>query len=282
MYDIANKNNGTFGISGYQVPKEYHDARQLKYIREGQKPMKAPRATKQGDYISQAIKLAGQTPAPNQYEIVKPWAPEKKDQRTVKPTQKRTFLEEIGLEAKRRPIPGPGAYDVLKGDQKKASSVKPRVSERDNFLMDYEYSSDLIPGPGNYNPRPIQPKIKDAKLKPEDWRKKHKEEGAKKKGAGPDMGSYTPAPANYATFDKIMAKQKDNKGGKQSKLWGSEVRFDFEKKPEKKRETVPGPGQYNMIASWGPSSPKGANDKKGNTNIFNKITTGISKSIYYS
>ena len=65
MYDIANKNNGTFGISGYQVPKEYHDTRQLKYIREGQKPQKAPRATKKQDYISEAIKLAGQTPAPN-------------------------------------------------------------------------------------------------------------------------------------------------------------------------------------------------------------------------
>jgi len=187
------------------------------------------------------------------------------------------------MEAKRRPVPGPGAYDVLKGDRKKANSVKPRVSERDNFLMDYEYSSDLIPGPGNYNPRPIQPKIKDAKLKPEDWRKKHKDESSKPKPKVPDMGSYTPSPANYATFDKILEKQKANKGGKSSKLWGSEVRFDFEKKGgEKKRETVPGPGQYNMIASWGPSDGKEANAKKGSPNYMNKITTGITKSIYYS
>ncbi len=127
MYDIANKNTGTFGIAGYKVPKEYQDARQLKYVREGMKPKNAPRATKKGDYISEAVKLSSGIPGPNSYNVVKPWVGEPKKQAPGKVPHRHTFLEEISIEGKRRPQPGPGAYDVLKAGKEKANSVKPRA-----------------------------------------------------------------------------------------------------------------------------------------------------------
>ena len=98
------------------------------------------------------------------------------------------------------------------------------------------------------------------------------------------MGTYSPSPANYLTFDRIFEKQKSNKGAGKSKQWGTDVRFSFEKKNQKPI-LAPGPGQYNVLASWGPDKLKpqnGDNNKKGDTNIFNRISKGITKSIYYS
>lgn len=124
MYNASHRNDGSFGIHGYKVPKEYLDSREIKQMREGNKPKPAPRATKKGDYLTEAVKIASGIPAPNQYNVVKPWVDEKK-----KPTQpknvgsKKTFLEEIALEAKRRPIPGPGAYDLLKDGKKKQGTL---------------------------------------------------------------------------------------------------------------------------------------------------------------
>jgi hypothetical protein len=119
-------------------------------------------------------------------------------------------------------------------------------------------------------------------LKPEDWIKKHKDESKGKKANFPDVGTYSPSPAEFDTFDKIQEKAKSGKGAGK-KHWGSEIRFDFEKKGGKKVNGVPGPGQYNMIASWSGTPSKGAAaDKKDGTHVFNNITKGISKSIYYS
>lgn len=92
------------------------------------------------------------------------------------------------------------------------------------------------------------------------------------------MGTYSPFAANFDTFDKILAKSKTSKSTT-SKLWGSEAR-PFDKK--KKVDMSPGPGQYNMLANWGPDAPKEKKDGKDGTKVFNKISTGISKSIYYS
>lgn len=171
--------------------------------------------------------------------------------------------------------------------------------DRVSFLNDYEYVADALPGPGNYNPRvlifefrpwfiygiqPIQTKVREAKLKPEDWRKKHKDAEGSKKLNLPDVGTYSPNPANYMTFDKIFEKQKSSKGAGKGKQWGTDVRFSFERKSNKP-SLAPGPGQYNVLASWGPDTlkpQKDENNKKGNTNIFNRITKGITKSIYYS
>jgi len=41
--------------------------------------------------------------------------------------------------------------------------------------MEYEYVSEKGPGPGNYNPRQILPKLRQNKFKPEDYIKKSQE-----------------------------------------------------------------------------------------------------------
>lgn len=118
-------------------------------------------------------------------------------------------------------------------------------------------------------------------MKPEDWIKKHKDETSKgKKSNLPDVGTYTPSPATFDTFDKLLEKQKSGKGAGK-KHWGTEARLSTDKKG-KKIDGVPGPGQYNMIASWATPTKGASADKKDGTHVFSHITKGISKSIYYS
>ena len=129
MYSMANRNNAGWGISGYKVPKQYLDAKQMKAEREGTLKKVSPKPLNKGDYLSDAVKNASKTPGPNQYEIVKPWFDPKKQKQSPSKSvgKRRTFLEEIELEGKRRPVPGPGAYDLLKKDRKKTESPsKPR------------------------------------------------------------------------------------------------------------------------------------------------------------
>ena len=120
-------------------------------------------------------------------------------------------------------------------------------------------------------------------MKPDDWIKKHAaEQKSPKKVASADVGAYSPQPANYMTFDRILEKHIANKGTPKSKTWGTEVRFSPEKK-SKNPAVIPGPGQYNVTSTWCPETGKAGKDEKGgSSNLFSKITTGIQKSIYYS
>jgi len=279
MYNLYNKQDSGFGISGYKVPVDYHDTRKLKAAREGNPKQKAPRATKHNDYLTETVKIASKLPGPI-YNVVKPWVDEKKKNSAPKNVAKRTtYLQDIAEEAKRRPVPGPGAYDVLKQSEKKPAGIRGKGGERINCLNDAEYQAEASPGPGNYNPRPIAVKIRPAKLKPEEWRKKHKDEGGAKKVSLPDIGTYTPMAASFDTFDKIQQRSKSNKNGN-PKSWGTDIRFNFEKK-NKKVETAPGPGQYTVTATWGPDLLKGKKEGK-HVNIFDKVSKGITTSIYYS
>lgn len=54
----------------------------------------------------------------------------------------------------------------------KYSKIKP--GEKVDFLMDYQFLSNANPGPGNYCPYPILPKIKENRTQPKDWIEKHK------------------------------------------------------------------------------------------------------------
>jgi len=128
MYSLASKDNTNWGISGYKVPREYLDAREMKMAREGTQKKASPKPLKKSDYLTDTVKNASKTPAPNHYEIVKPWFDTKKQNQSPSKSvgKRKTFLEEIELEGKRRPIPGPGAYDLSKKDSKKGESLKPR------------------------------------------------------------------------------------------------------------------------------------------------------------
>jgi len=96
----------------------------------------------------------------------------------IKYGDKKTFIDEISCIPKERRGPGPGAYNLFKTDKqvedekKKMKSRKQGGADRLNFLCEMEYLSNTIPGPGNYNPRHLLPKIHENKMKPEDWKKK--------------------------------------------------------------------------------------------------------------
>jgi hypothetical protein len=124
MYDLVNKQDASWGISGYKVPQEYHDSRELKNIREGNPKKNAPKPTKKGDYLTETIKATKNLPAPNHYNVVKPWVDDTKKKTPPKVGNRITFLEAISIENKRRPQPGPGAYDVLKAAKVKPAALK--------------------------------------------------------------------------------------------------------------------------------------------------------------
>lgn len=115
------RNNTAWGIEGYNVPRKYHDARKVE-----KKP--APRALKTGDSLTQHLKSARTMPAPNAYDIVKPWVDDKNKKSATKyVTKKDSYIDKIIAEAKVRPTPGPGAHNLRETDEeikKKTQSHK--------------------------------------------------------------------------------------------------------------------------------------------------------------
>jgi len=218
--------------------------------------------------------------------IFKAWVDEKNKPKPLKHvTKKNTFIDAIIREATLKPIPGPGAHNLRETDEQAKKRLEKhkesKGSDRTNFLCEVELISTMVPGPGNYNPREIMPKIKETKLKPEDWKKKHAENQKKgKKSTYPDMGTYNSQPVEYKTFGKQLELAKEKKGGKDSKIWGTAGRFTTRKDPKKDPNNFPGPGNYPMVATW---TGKNANGKKEkDKNWMNRVSKGIEKSIYYS
>jgi len=285
MYNIAMRNDSAWGIEGYAVPRHYYDAKLMGEISKGNVKKPAPRALKTIDYLADHMRAVKGVPAPNHYEIVKPWADEKNKNKAPKyVTKKNTFIDSIIREATIKPTPGPGAHNVIPTDEqikKKLENHKEtKGGERTNFLCEVELISTTVPGPGNYNPRQIQPKLKETKMKPEDWKKKHGEQQKKvKKSTFPDMGSFNPHPVAFKTFSKELELTKDKKGKKDSKMWGTSARFVAKKDPKKDANNFPGPGNYPMIAAW---NGKTAGKKEKDKNWMNRLTKGTEKSIYYS
>jgi len=291
LYDISMRQNSGWGIEGYQVPKQYPDIRKLQEIRENKEKKKAPRELKLTDYLTEAVRFAKDVPGP-QYDIVKPWADEKKAKPAPKVVPNRhTYIDLITLEQKRRPLPGPGTYQIRKTDKQieeevKAMKAKSKktAADRINFLCEYEYASNLVPGPGNFNPRlPTYKPKNNMKMEPQDWRKKHVEE--KKKGIKstfPDCGTYNPQAVNFGTFAKLEETQKDkDKSSSKIKTWGAPGdRFKKSKKDDP--NNFPGPGKYNTIAAWNGKPEAGKKAEKKDGNWMNKVSKGIEKSIYYS
>jgi len=290
MYNISMRQNAGWGIEGYEVPKQYPDARKLQEVREGKEKKKAPRELKKADYLTEAVRFAKDIPGP-QYEIVKPWAVENKNKAPPKNVANRkTYIDLITQEQKLRPIPGPGAYQIRKTDKQieeetKAmkSKSKKAAGERVFFLSECEYASNLVPGPGNFNPRmpTFKPK-NNLKMEPQDWRKKHGEEKSKnKKSAMPDCGTYNPKPADFGTFAKLEEAQKDKNNNSKVKTWGAPG-DRFKKAKKEDPNNYPGPGKYNTIAAWNGKPEGGKKSEKKDTNWMNKISKGIETSIYYS
>jgi len=119
-------------------------------------------------------------------------------------------------------------------------------------------------------------------MKPEDWKKKHAEQKKNSKSTFPDVGTFHPEPVAYKTFGKLYQLHKEKKDINKVKLWGTAQRFTGKKDDKKKSSSAfPGPGQYNMTATWSGKLPPGQKENK-DKNWMNKVTKGIEKSIYYS
>jgi len=176
MYNIAMRNNSAWGVEGYQVPAAYHDSRKIAEAKSGKFKRPAPRALKNLDYLTSHLSVAKTIPAPNHYNIVKPWATDKDKKSAPKyVTKKNSYIDNIIHENTKRPTPGPGAHNLRETDEQAKKKIKKgeiKGSGRTNFLMDYEYVSSSTPGPGNYNPRQIHPKLKEVIMKPEVWKMK--------------------------------------------------------------------------------------------------------------
>jgi len=98
---------------------------------------------------------------------------------------------------------------LINKDKKKA-----KPAENINYLYEVEHLANIVPGPGNYNPRAISAKVKLEKLKPDDWIKRHKVEAQSAKTrakSGPDCGTYKPHPVSFGTFGKLYADTKEKK-----------------------------------------------------------------------
>jgi len=282
MFDIAMRNNTAWGIEGYAVPRDYVDSRKLQEVSSGKVKRPAPRELKKQDYLTDIMRATKNVPAPNKYEIVKPWVDEKNKPKAVKPTKKSTYIDDIIRESQLKPTPGPGAHNLRETEEqlkKRLAQKQGKGSERVNFLCEMEHLSNSIPGPGNYNPRQIQPKIKPNKMAPEDWKKKHA--GKRNvKSANPDMGSYNPFPVDLQTFGKQYELHKEKRDINKVKTWGTSERFQGKKDSKKNPAGVPGPGMYPLMATWNGKLAIGKKEK--DKNWMNKVTKGITKSIYYS
>lgn len=66
--------------------------------------------------------------------------------------EKQTYLDEIYRKEKKANSPSPHHYSISLPWPKKKDQLK-NVSEKINFADTCQYSSDQIPGPGNYNVR---------------------------------------------------------------------------------------------------------------------------------
>ncbi|KAL4507088.1 hypothetical protein ABPG72_001881 [Tetrahymena utriculariae] len=299
MYNISTRQHAAWGLDGYEVPKKYFDHLKVVQDRNFEEISKSGKATKnnkivtkRGSYLEDEMKFRGQNPGPQKYDITQKWVSDadiEKGKKLPKNTKKNTFIEQIFLEQQRRGIPGPGKYNILKTDEQvKAEAEKMnkklKYGERSNYLQEYEYLSSTLPGPGNYNPRPILPKIHKDNMSPDKWIAFHKAKLSKTaKSNLPDVGTYKMNyPLDYSTFGKMLVKSQEEGGNKKSSVryLGTEERFKDPKKTKSKiNSIVPGPGQYPLVAKWqGKEQKKDSKEK----NWMDTITTGISKSIYYS
>lgn len=110
--------------------------------------------TKKGSFLDDAIKMHS-SPGPasipiimlDKSNIILEWA--KPNKQLVKYSDRKTYVDDIYLNAKRRISPSPNEYSVkLKWPEEKPKPA--HVSEKTNFLDHSQYESDKTPGPGSY------------------------------------------------------------------------------------------------------------------------------------
>ena len=100
---------------------------------------------------------------------------------------------------------------------------------------------------------------------------------SKKKPLWPDIGTYNPLPVTYRTFSEGLTKSKEKGAASLNKKgFGAQDRFQYQKKTLNYIKLIPGPGNYDMVQSW---TTRGK-EQKGQKDWMNRITKGVSMSIY--
>eukprot|EP00919_Chromeraceae_sp_WS-2016_P036944 GHVR01087789.1.p1 GENE.GHVR01087789.1~~GHVR01087789.1.p1 ORF type:complete len:128 (+),score=6.18 GHVR01087789.1:609-992(+) len=109
-------------------------------------------------------------------------------------------------------------------------------TDRLTFLDAVQYEATSTPGVGNYNTRPHSAgALSKSKMKPDDWRKRHRAESQRKILKAPDMGTYSP----YVTLRK-------NTNKKMKHTWGNVDRFKIGSQIGRNL----GPGEYVKLDEW--------------------------------
>lgn len=87
---------------------------------------------------------------------------------------------------------------------------------------------------------------------------------------------------DIGTFGKLALDVKEKKpSALKTKMLGNDKRWPDEKKQKELSKSMPGPGQYNMIAQWASIPEKGKKADKKSTDWMKNITKGPTRSIYY-
>lgn len=208
-----------------------------------------------------------------------------------------SFVDEIYRDNRKKeyPRPAPGAYDIrqtekqYKEELERFKTRKIHISEKMHSLTNDEFLGLNVPGPGSFNPKVISDQFhctSGRNLKHSDWIAKHKAESVSvsKKHKTPDFGSYKPHPQDYDTFAYTQQLQDLAKkaGGKQRSFLAQEERFKDPKKSKGQVFTTPAPSAYNLQQYWPVKIDNKNKDKvTGKKNFMDRITKGVTRSIYY-
>ncbi|KAL4468542.1 hypothetical protein ABPG74_005045 [Tetrahymena malaccensis] len=282
--------------------------------------------TQKGFYLDEQIKQLGKSPGPQQYTGPKKWILSEREREKLgipKPNQvlykqdRQNFLDVIERRQSLSPTPGCGAYKSEKSDfdnklnkhQKKTLELiheEQSKKQKPCFIDQFYYEGTVAPGPGQYYPRAEIKKIHVDQRDLVYWKDKHKQPSPLRVPRNPPgVGTYNHHPLAYKTFAKLQEMEDEKQGNKKKnkksysplqKKGEKFVHYGFgvsvrEVEPKFSKSKIkllprPGPGTYNLIASWGERQSKkneqqSASPPPRRNNYLQFVTTGVQKSIYY-
>ena len=126
MYQYDTHRNIPWNDTEYQPVSKYEDplkqVLERKYLEDPKSVPSSRYITKRGFYMDYHIKVVKELPPPDSHPPADPWdqANNKKKSKLHKldkSLSKRSYLDDIANEQKRRGIPAPGAYDLYKSQE---------------------------------------------------------------------------------------------------------------------------------------------------------------------
>ena len=135
MYKVSRGVNQSWGIEGYQAPRQYQDPKPNKLLEKKTVSEEAKKKLKKGDYLAYTLKVAASLPGPNAFQSPMSWTNEKdKTRAKIKYGDRVSYVSQIFKDAKRGGVPGPGAYNLRK-DPKEEEANRPKQKKIDKSKM---------------------------------------------------------------------------------------------------------------------------------------------------